>query len=206
MRTFFILSLTLAAAALSLSGSATAGQVKESTKYFMVRGNTLEELDRELAAAGPKMEDTGIHHPASTEVKFDGRVTYRATADGCSVDRANLRLSLKLTLPKWKPRKPADAATTLIWKTVSSDILRHEREHAAIAKEWLDRTEMAIRNLRHEPNCEAMEAKVKSVTDDYLAAHQKAQMEFDLREGREIGWRLKRALRKAIADADGDES
>ncbi|MEF2072760.1 DUF922 domain-containing Zn-dependent protease [Consotaella aegiceratis] len=191
----------LALLALWPASSGRAAEIREHTKYFMVRGTSLEELDQELSRHGPVIEGTGMHHPASTEVKFDGRVTYKQTGNRCEVDTANLHLALTITLPKWQPRKAASPEVTLIWKTLESDILRHERRHAEIAKSWLKRTEMAVRNLGTEPTCARMEEKVKATTARYLANHEKAQVDFDKREGREIGWRLRRALRWAVDEA-----
>jgi len=180
--------------------SAGAESLDEATRYFAVRGTTLSELDRDLNRRGPFVAETGLRHPGATEVKFDGHVTYKRVAEGCAVDQADVKLTLRVLLPKWAPPRGVAPETVLIWQTLESDIERHERRHADIAKSWLKRMEMALRNLRPEPTCARMEALVNHVTQRYLAGHERAQVEFDTIEGREVNFRLRRALSRAVSD------
>ena len=133
-------------------------------------------------------------------MKFDGKVTYKRTSGGCAVDKTSLALELHMYLPKWTPPKRATAQTVLVWRTLAADIRRHENRHAAIAREWLKRMEMAVRNLQPERTCDAMERMVNAVTQRYLARHERAQIEFDTVEGREVSARLRRALHRAMAE------
>lgn len=185
-------------AALCVPAVAGAASIREKTTYFAVRGSTLAELDHDLNRRGPYVSETGIRHPGATQVKFDGKVTYERTAEGCAVDKTNLSLDLEMTLPRWIQPKRVPARTKLIWDTLEKDIRRHENHHAAIARNWLKRMESAIRNLRSEPTCSAMEAMVTTVTQRYLAGHERAQIEFDTIEGREVNFRLRRALARAV--------
>jgi predicted secreted Zn-dependent protease len=187
----------------ALFGSAVmAAEVKERTTYFTVRGTTLEELDRDLGRKGPLMSETGVRHPGSTQVKFDGRVTYRETPNGlCRVERTNLGVHLVKTLPKWSTPRSATPQTRIVWKTLSDDIARHEADHARIAKLWLKKMDSALKNLASEPTCDAMEARVEAVTATYLANHERAQRDFDTIEGREMNMRLRRLLKANIREA-----
>lgn len=178
---------------------AQAGTIRQTTRFFAVRGTTLAELDRDLNRSGPYVSETGMHHPGATEVRFNGTVTYKPVAGGCAVDKTNVGLNLEIMLPKWhRPRRVA-AQTVIVWNTLAADIKRHELQHAAIARGYLKRMEMALRNLGRERNCAAMEARVNQVTDRYLSAHQRAQIAFDRVEGREVNVRLRRALSRTLA-------
>lgn len=192
-------------AATLLGQAALAAEVKERTTFFTVRGSTLEELDRDLNRKGPLMSATGVRHPGSTQVKFDGRVSYRESPDGrCRVERTNLGVHLVKTLPKWSPPKSATPETRIVWKTLADDIARHEADHVKIAKLWLKKMESAIRNLGPSRDCEAMEARVDKVTASYLASHEGAQRDFDTIEGREMNMRLRRLLKQNIREATAD--
>ncbi|MFD2238557.1 DUF922 domain-containing protein [Aureimonas populi] len=189
----------LVAATVALAAPAWAAEVRESTTYFSVRGSTLEEIDEDLASRGPLLASSGMRHPGSTTVSFDGQVTYAADEGLCRVDEVQLALDLQMTLPRWTAPRDASPETALIWNTLASDIERHEREHATIARHWLRRMESALRNLRPERDCARMEERVRTATGRYLAWHEKAQNDFDTLEGREIGFRLRRALRQTAA-------
>jgi predicted secreted Zn-dependent protease len=195
--------LSLAALLLGAAATAHAADIRERTKYFTIGGTTLEELDRDLGRKGPVMAGTGMRHPGATEVKFDGKVTYKPTKDGrCAVAKTDLTLHLVKTLPKWTAPKTATPTVALIWKTLSDDIARHEGDHARIARGYVKKMESAIRNLGAAPSCEAMEARVNAVSARYLAAHQAAQVEFDVIEGREMNMRLGRLLKRNVAAAE----
>lgn len=193
----------VALAAVAISGgfgnAARAGTIKQTTRFFAVHGTTLAELDRDLNRAGPYVTETGMHHPGATEVRFSGTVTYKAVSGGCAVNTTNVGLDLDIVLPKWQQPRRVERQTVIVWKTLAADIERHEFQHAAIARNYLKRLEMALRNLRAERSCTAMEALVNRVADRYLSGHQQAQTEFDKVEGREVNVRLRRALSRSLA-------
>ncbi|MBC8128917.1 MAG: DUF922 domain-containing protein [Rhizobiaceae bacterium] len=195
--------VSMMAASFLLAAVAPAGtaEVRERTKYFTVTGTTLEELDRDLSRKGPLMTATGLRHPGATEVKFDGKVTYQPLEGACRVAGTGLNLRLVKTLPKWTAPRGASPTTAIVWKTLSDDIARHEADHARIAKAYVKKMESALRNLRPEADCAAMEARVNAVSARYLADHQRAQLEFDTVEGREMNRRLKRLLARNVREA-----
>lgn len=194
LRTIALLILAAACAT-----PVVAAQVREETTYFTIRGSTLEELDLELATRGPLLGTSGARHPGATRVTFGGNVTYDAVQGRCRVDEVNLSLDVEMTLPRWNPPRNADEETILIWRTLSRDIERHERDHADIARHWLRRLEGALRNLRPRQTCEAMERSVQATTERYLRWHERAQTDFDIVEGREVNYRLRRLLREEAA-------
>ena len=196
LRCLSILALLLAA-----GQPASAADIRQKTTYFTVRGATLEELDRDLDRNGPLMATTGTRHPGATEVKFGGKITHKPKEGSCSVASTALTLHLVETLPKWMRPKGASARTALIWETLSDDIARHEAQHAKIARRYVKKMESALRNLTPERSCDAMEARVNTVSARYLAWHQEAQAEFDTIEGREMNMRLRRLLKRNVADA-----
>lgn len=175
-----------------------AGQIKESTTYFMVRGSTFDELDRAMGMSGPQLRNGGERHAGSTQVSFNGDATYKTVNGQCGVDRASYRLSLHQTLPRWSAPKGADDRTRILWKTLRDDITTHENHHSAIAKAALKRMEDAVRELRPMPDCRQMAAKVDSVTKRIIADHDSEQLAFDASESRRIDARLARELRRNL--------
>ena len=193
--------LTILVLLMAASQTAGAADIRQKTTYFTVRGSTLEELDRDLDRNGPMMETSGTRHPGATQVKFGGKVTYKPKDGSCRVASTALTLHLVETLPKWIRPKNASASTAIIWKTLADDISRHEAQHANIARGYVKKMESALRNLAPEPSCDAMEARVNTVSARYLAWHQAAQAQFDTIEGREMNMRLRRLLKRNVEDA-----
>jgi predicted secreted Zn-dependent protease len=192
------IAFLVAAATCVNAGAAT---ISERTTYFAVRGSTLEQLDRELNRKGPTAGTSGDRHPGATQVSFGGRIAYAPDKRGCKVGRTSFTLKLNKILPRWNPPRSASGATVIVWRTLAQDIARHEADHAKIARSYVNRMESAVRNLGPRPTCKAMEAAVDATTARYLKEHEQAQRNFDLIEGREVNWRLKRLLDRNIRDA-----
>lgn len=177
---------------------AMAGQVKESTTYFMVRGSTFDELDRAMGMHGPQLRSGGERHAGSTQVSFNGDATYRTVNGRCAVDRASYRLSLHQTLPRWNAPKGADGRTKVLWKTLRDDILTHENQHSAIAKAALKRIEDTVRELPPMGDCSQMASKVNATVRNIIESHDREQLAFDRSEARAIDSRLARELRRNL--------
>ncbi|EAU41682.1 hypothetical protein FP2506_14654 [Fulvimarina pelagi HTCC2506] len=197
-----ILAICAAVAGTVLTASPSlSGEVSQSTQFFAVHGGSLAEIDRSLSQSGPMISGSGQRHPGATSVQFDGRVSYKRVNGGCAVDRTEIKLKLKTTLPKWYRPKRVDGRTALVWRTLAADIQRHEKKHSDIAISYLKRLESALKNLRTERTCRQMEAVANTVMSRYLADHERAQREFDVIEGREVNLRLNRALQRSLYSA-----
>ncbi|MBB3949586.1 DUF922 domain-containing Zn-dependent protease [Aureimonas jatrophae] len=188
--------------AMSVAVPAMAGQVKERTTYFMVRGSTFDELEHAMGMQGPQLRSGGERHAGSTEVSFDGNATYRTVNGRCAVDRASYRLSLHQTLPRWNAPKGADARTKVLWKTFRDDVVTHENQHSTIAKSALKRIEDTVRELPPMADCAQMESKVNAAVRSIIQRHDRDQLAFDRSESRAIDARLARELRRNLASAD----
>lgn len=198
MRRFFVLAF---GAGVLLMAPAHAGQIKERTTYFMVKGSTFAEIDRALGRKGPRITHGGERRSGATEVGFGSNVTYRQVKGGCAVDRAAFDLDLHTTLPRWEPPRKADAQTRIFWKTLHKEIATHEHQHSVIAKEWHKRIEATVAAMPPERDCAAMERKVNATARRLLDAHSRAQLAFDADEARRIDSRLQRNVAENLRRA-----
>ncbi|MGV8936759.1 MAG: DUF922 domain-containing Zn-dependent protease [Allorhizobium sp.] len=187
----------IAAAAILVWGAAdvTAETItNKSIRYFQISGRTADDLDRELSRRGPLTESTRSRHPGATRIKFGGELTYVEHDHRCAIGTAQVTLSTEIILPRWKNRGKADKQLGLIWDTLSSDIKRHEERHAEIARQHARTLEKALKGLRPLRTCAALEAKVATITQDHIEAHDAAQMRFDRIEAINFDRRMMRLL------------
>lgn len=187
-----VLAAGLAAAA---SLPAQAASVSKTYSYFVIGGTTIEEIERELARRGPKLESTGSRHPGATRMEFTTRVGYGEQNGRCGVVEASVRVKATMFLPRWNRRASADGDTRLIWDTLSSDIKRHEESHVTIARNHAREMEEELKQIRRERDCATAQQKVKETTARVLARHDAAQERFDRIEGINFESRLMRLLR-----------
>lgn len=183
------------------SSAALAADISKKYSYFAVYGKTAEDLDREIAKRGPKLMLTGARHPGATSMEFGIKTKFMSDGKACHLSNAYVSLDLKLTLPSWKNRKTANAEMALMWDTLSSDIKRHEERHAIIARNYALDIEHKLEGLARQKDCKAVQANAEKAADGLLAAHAKAQAEFDKVEAINFEARLARLLEYRISRA-----
>jgi len=188
--------------ALSLLGlfaiPAPAESVAKTYSYFSIGGTTLDELEAELNARGPKVKSTGQRHPGATQMQFNTRLGYTETKGYCRITEATVTVKAKVILPRWRQRGRAEQDVRLIWDTLSSDIKRHEEQHVAIARAHARELERKLLRLGRHKNCEVAAAKAKATADKILDKHDKAQSKFDRVESANFDKRILKLLRQRI--------
>jgi predicted secreted Zn-dependent protease len=178
----------------ALAAPSNAASIDKRYSYFNLYGKTAEELDREIAKHGPKLQQTGTRHPGATTMNFGLKT--RIVNDGgfCRLERAFVTLDLKLMLPRWKGRGGADDEMAVMWDTLSSDIKRHEERHGLIARSYAIDLERSLENLPRDRDCARLQTKAESVAKDLLKHHADAQAQFDKVESINFEARLARLL------------
>jgi predicted secreted Zn-dependent protease len=172
-----------------------AANLSKTYSYFTVGGTTLDQLDAQLSARGPKVKSTGQRHPGATQMQFTTKLGYSESKGYCRISEATVSVKVKVILPKWRQRGKADQDVRLIWDTLSSDIKRHEEAHVTIAKNHARELEQKLRALGRQKSCAAAAEKASAVAAKVLARHDEAQAEFDRAESANFEQRMLRLLR-----------
>ncbi len=187
MRFDFVLTLPLICAIAACSSTAV------STGYYNVSGITGKALDRSIAQNGPMHGDA---FAATRLTIIPVAVSPVETAEGCKVSRAKFKLNARITLPRWTDRKGASADLQDGFDMFADYARLHESIHVKIGEAAVREMEFAVLNIPPQPDCQRLEAKVKTVLADVQARHHKAQLAFDAAESKRISSLLKRASSK----------
>lgn len=188
---------TALAALLLLAGSFAATEAAELQKtysYFSIRGNTLEDIERELDRRGPNVATTGQRHPGATRMEFKTRLNYADHGRYCELRSVTVRVSAKVILPRWRPGRKATADTRFIWDVLATDIKRHEEAHVVIARRYAGELEKALRSIGRQKSCDAVSTKAASTTQKVLDRHDREQQRFDRIESAGFEKRLLRLM------------
>ncbi|WP_027489166.1 DUF922 domain-containing Zn-dependent protease [Allorhizobium undicola] len=196
MRVLFRWSgLAMALAALCTGQANAETVIRKSYSYFAIQGRTADDLDHELDRRGPQISTTGSRHPGLTRIRFGGTIDYLHGSNRCAVGGVKVTLNIKVILPRWKNRAHAERGLGLVWDTLAADIKRHEERHAEIAKQYARQLETALKTLRPEKTCEALQEKVAETTDKITDAHTADQIRFDRVEALNFNNRIMRLLK-----------
>lgn len=194
------LLMTLVAMAAALAAPASAASLKKSYSYFDIAGRTVPEIETQLQQRGPRLASTGQRHPGATRMEFNTQIKYQMTKRGCVIDKATVKVTAKVILPRWK-QKGAERDVHFIWETLSADIRRHEEQHVAIAEKHGRAIESGLRQLSPARSCDDMARRATGLTDKLLQKHDQEQARFDRDEARGFEQRFMRALEKRLASA-----
>lgn len=173
---------------------AGAASLSKTYSYFTIGGQTLDDIEEELAIRGPQLKSTGKRHPGATRMEFTTRIGYGEVKDYCRVAEARVTVKANVILPRWRQRAKAERDVRLIWDTLSADIKRHEESHVVIAKNHARELEEALKALPRQKSCALVAEKVKALTASVLKKHDEAQDRFDRIEGKSFEKRMMRLL------------
>jgi predicted secreted Zn-dependent protease len=192
------LSILLAAFTLLVATAANGASVSRTYAYFRVGGATLGELQKELNAAGPKVQSTGRRHPGATEMQFASRLAYAERGGRCRVSKASVTVKARIILPRWSHPAAAGEETKLVWGALSGDIKRHEESHVSIARNYARAMEQALLALPAAKSCALAADGAQATIGRLLAEHDAEQQRFDRIEMINFTDRMDRLIRYRI--------
>lgn len=181
---------------------ANAASLSKTYSYFSIGGNTLDEIESDLARRGPHVRASNKRHPGATQMEFTTRLSYKQGSGTCKIVDAHVTVKAKVILPRWRRSRKAEQDVRLIWDTLSADIKRHEESHVVIAKNHAREMEQALKAMDRQKSCRTAADKAKEVTAKILAKHDRAQMDFDRVEGKNFESRIMRLLKYRLEQID----
>jgi len=193
---FVVLSMALA---ISLfAGSAHARViVKESTKYYSIKGRTGVEIYRSIGLRSQR--GAGVQHAIATTTSSISikNVKTKIRRSRCVVVSADVRLNLVYRYPRWN-RRGASPKVRKAWKAFYAHAVRHEETHGAIAKKYANRIhrELLRTTGRVSRQCTDFGRNAERKLKRLASRLDREQRRFDRREARSFSRnvRLQRAL------------
>lgn len=188
------------AIALMLSAtSADAAKMYRQYGYYTISGKNAEQLDEALSRQGPYLKSTGNRHPGASRIRFDPAIKLRKTAKYCRVEKANVDIHAKISLPRWKQRRTTQSLElALIWDVLSQDIKRHEESHVVMARAHASEIEYAVRSLPYRRDCQTLQRDIDKIITRILSRHDREQLRFDRIETKSFNKRFVRLLARRL--------
>ncbi len=146
--------------------------VTTDTKYYDVKGSTLEELDAQVAALGPR------GFIAETVPSYHWNYTYRAENGSCRIDRVRVDTRITFTYPRWN-NPDAAPVVTLEWGKRVARLEQHETAHEGIVRRTGQEIYDAITGIPPAPSCGDLEKEIEARAQAGIAKEREANEEFD---------------------------
>jgi predicted secreted Zn-dependent protease len=151
-------------------------------EFYDVPGSTAGELAAEMDELGPVVEG----RPALAATFWDVGWTYQTeeAAGLCVIRRVDMRLDVRVALPRWTP--PASASPLLVadWNRFVRAVSEHEAGHVDLAAEAARRVRSRLTGMSG-PSCAALQARASEEGDKIIAEYRERNRQFDERPGNE---------------------
>src|SRR5690606_39231720 len=109
-------------------------KAQESTKFYDVRGSTIEELRHEVYSRGP-YDRTGQRFAGWAEWRIQWRFDRKEAPQGCIVEKAVTTTDIQYTLPRWVDADGAPPELQETWYNFLEALTLHEQGHGRLARE-----------------------------------------------------------------------
>jgi predicted secreted Zn-dependent protease len=197
-----ITGAALGVAALLVPAAASAKiVVKESVKYYSVKGRDGLEVSKAMLAGGSR--NINMHHAiAATSTRFSLSDAEVGIKNGrCVVNDVKVTLDIVYLYPKWSMKASAGRNVRKAWDTFYAELLKHEQTHGKIAKAAAARIEKELKSLSGTValGCKDFGKFADRRFNKIAAELKQQQLAFDARENRDSSkiTKLQIALLKA---------
>jgi predicted secreted Zn-dependent protease len=121
--------------------------ISESTSYYPVKGRTGIELGRAMLAGGQRSIRLN-HAIAATATRFSFvDPVVKIEGNRCVLKDVRVVLEIAYKYPKWDGREAAPAGVRATWDTFYAELVRHEKTHGGIARNFAKRIEAQMRGM-----------------------------------------------------------
>jgi len=168
------------AAALGLSGAwstSAQSEMKVTTNYYTVSGNTLRELREALERTKPRKS------LGTSDARTDWNIqwSYKLAPDetGCQLRSLETKTTIAITLPKWDPAPGAQPGMEQRWKDYLKALATHEDGHRAIAASAATEMHKRIHAIKETPTCDALAESIKKAANETLSEFRAKDAQYD---------------------------
>jgi predicted secreted Zn-dependent protease len=160
-----------------------------TTRYYQVKGNTLEEIWAQLHSAANPL---AIDHKAGTrplghasfEYKYNYQGAYAANASSCRVESGKLEFRFETVLPRLASAAATSEQLERRWRSFQEHITEHEAGHHAIYRQLVTQLPQVMTDLGEVP-CSDLDERVSVAVAQAADAIRQASAEYDEHYGGE---------------------
>ena len=180
---FWVALMGLALSATAVNSASARIIVKERVTHYNVSGKTGERLWKSINRRGPKVRRT--HAVATTNRKLKlRRVKTGIRGSKCVIKNVDMHVSLTYRYPKWVHRRSAKASARRTWDKFYKQLIRHEKAHGKIEKDFVKNVHRAFLKARgsKSKNCRDLKRKISRKIERLQKRANRAHRRLDRRD------------------------
>lgn len=161
---------------LALAASAGAVQpiVETDTTYYIVDGETAQEIRQDMNQQRPGKWD------AYTEWHVKWRFFWDETEEECAINRVKIQVGIEFTLPKLAQPSRANADAKRRWRRYYKALVAHENGHRDFGINAATEIGEALLAMDSEPTCEELTRAGNALGHRILARYIADEKQYDI--------------------------
>lgn len=153
--------------------------IKIEYEYYKIYGYSAEALRYEMNKKGVKWTD-GKYYDAFTSWYVKWRFTNNWGSNWCEIDRVDVSVDVKFTLPEWVDHDKASLGLQKKWDNYYTALVNHENGHKDIGIRAAEEIEKAIANMRSYRTCRELNDNTNSEAYRILEKYKKIEIDYDI--------------------------
>jgi len=152
--------------------------IKTRNVYYMVSGNTAEEIWADIIKKSPVKHNDRLH-VAYTKWNVNWQFWWLDKGNSCEMTRITTTLDVAYTLPKLKQSSSMPDSLISRWEKYNSALLSHEQGHSDLGKKAAIEIENAISSIEPRTNCKLLERDANKMGKDIVKKYSRIEQDYD---------------------------
>jgi len=148
------------------------------TVYYVVEGETMEQLAQSLRSRGPVMN--GEQFFGRTEWTVNAEYQWVERDTGCRIENPIVRVAITITMPRWDPKRGTPPELLQAWSRFIDALAEHEDGHRHLADEAARAVSWELATLRY-PHCTNAEARTRKRVAEIMEDYNQRNRDYDAR-------------------------
>ena len=171
----------VAAAVLACASGIAAAEVKVDDKVqtYSITGGTARALWDQMHELGPVDETEHRRFAAVTHWDLRWHYWYQNSGLECRIDRFEVSVSTRTTLPEWSDAAQGTPALRSEWAVFIDHLRTHEAGHRTHGLQAAETVERTIASIGHNRDCGALGRAIDAAGHAALEAAHRADIDYD---------------------------
>lgn len=153
-------------------------ETRFNTVYYMVGGNTAEDIWADIMAKTPVLQN-GKQHIAYTKWHVNWRFWWLDNGESCDISKVTTKLDVTYTLPRLKKTSTTPEPVITRWEEYYSALFDHEQGHKDLGIKAAIEVENEISNMGPKSSCNQLELDANKIGNNVINKYSRIEKEYD---------------------------
>jgi len=153
-------------------------ETRVNNVYYMVSGNTAEDIWADLIAKSP-VQQNAKRHVAHTKWNVSWQFWWLDSGDSCEISKVTTNLDVTYTLPRLKQTSSMPDSVIAHWNKYYSALFEHELGHKDLGSRAAIEIENQILNMGPRDGCEQLEFDANEIGKNVIDEYSRIEKDYD---------------------------